>query len=229
MKTRERLAKIALAIAPVLKQVVLAGPPVIEMLITDPTVPQPTTSFAADATLQLLSTAMVDRIGADLKKLGFARTGRTPHGDKWQIGDELGIELIQVRTEDSDPEQVWLEYATLLTLPLAVDESTTVRIAGGPAMLALECSAFSAAAERVFDSEHAERILLLLAGRAEIEREAAAAPPELRTFVATTFGRIAQSDALQLLIERILPDAAALPAIAERVIAKLRRIAALAC
>jgi len=96
-------------------------------------------------------------------------------------------------------------------------------------MLALECSALSAAAGSVFDSEHAERILLLLAGRAEIEREVAAAPPELRAFVAATFARIAQSDSLQLLIERIIPDAATLPEIAARVTAKLRRIAAPAC
>jgi len=100
---RERLGKIALAIAPVLKQVVLAGPPVVDLLLNDPAVPLPPTNFAADATLQLLSTAMVDRIGADLQKLGLVRTGRTPHGDKWQIGDDLSIELIQVRAEDDDP------------------------------------------------------------------------------------------------------------------------------
>ena len=54
-----------------------AGPPVIDLLVNDPEVRGRRSHFAADSTLQLLSTSMVDRLGADLQKLGFSRTGRT--------------------------------------------------------------------------------------------------------------------------------------------------------
>ncbi len=182
-------------------------------------------SFTEDATLQLLSSSMIDRLGLDLQKLGHTRAGRRPNGDRWQLSGGQAVDVIQIHSGDDDPAQVWLEYATLLTLPLSVDAGTTVRIAGGPAMLALECSAYSAAGGSIADSEQVERIVMLVAGRLEIERECAAAPPELRAFLTIQLGRIARSDALPFVIERVLPDTAILPELAARVRDKLRRIA----
>lgn len=223
--TRGRVAAIARAIEPILKRVVLAGPPVIGLLMNDPTIHRPSITFAADSTLRLLSTSMIDRLGIDLQRLGHTRTARTPSGDRWRLSGEHSIDLVQVHADEGDSAQVWLEYATLLTLPLSIDDSTTVRIAGAPAMLALECSTLATAGGPIADSEEAERIVTLVAGRVEIERECAAAPPELRTFLTNALGRLANSDALQFVIERALPDAAIFPALAHRVQAKLRRIA----
>lgn len=225
VSTRERLAITARAIEPILNRVVLAGPPVVDLLMNDPAVRPNALTFAADSTLQLLSTSMIDRLGIDLQKLGLARIGRTARGDRWRVIDQVAIDLIQVRADDGDPAQVWLEYATLLTLPFAVDEGLTYRIAGAPAMLALECSAFASGGGSALDSEEIERVVLLVAGRTEIERECAAAPPELRSYIAGELGRLSKNDTLQLLIQRALPDAATLPALARRVSDRVRRIA----
>jgi hypothetical protein len=224
--TRERVGVAARAIEPILNRVVLAGPPVVELLLNDPMARTPTLTFAADSTFQLLSTSMVDRLGTDLQKLGLSRIGRTATGDRWRVADDMALDLVQVQSDNADPSQIWLEYATLLTLPLRVDDRLTIRIAGAPAVLALECSAFARRGGGALDSEEMERVVTLVAGRMEIERECESAPTELRQFIRTELARLSKSDALQLLIQRALPDAARLAALATRIAQKVRRIAA---
>jgi hypothetical protein len=224
LPVRERVAIAARAIEPILNRVVLAGPPVVELLLTNPAVRVPEVTFSADATLQLLSTSMVDRLAGDLQKLGLTRIGRAAAADRWRISDEIAIDLIQVREDDSDPAQLWLEYATLLTIPFAVDQ-LTVRIAGAPAMLALECAAFTTSGARAVDSEEIERAVLLVAARSEIEKECAAAPPELREMISASFARLACDDTLSLIVQRALPDALLLPALTARVRERMLRIA----
>jgi hypothetical protein len=223
---RDRLTLVARAIEPILNRVVLAGPPVVDLLANDPTVRIPSIAFAADSTLQFLSTSMVDRLGADLKKIGLARIGRTATGNRWQAAEQVALDLIQVRSDNPDPSQVWLEYATLLTLPFAVDDRLVVRIASAPAMLALECAAFARRGGNVLDSEEIERVVTLIAARPAIERECAAAPAELREFIAAELGRLSRNDTLELLVQRVLPDAARLASFTRRVTHTMRRMAA---
>jgi hypothetical protein len=223
--TRSRLVVIATAIEPVLNRVVLAGPPVIDLLLNDPAVCIPQLTYSADSILQLLSTSMVDRIGADLQKLGLTRVGRSANGDRWRVSDDASFDLIQVRADDGDSEQMWLEYATLLTLPFPVGDRITVRITGAPAMLALECVAFANGGFGVLDSEELERAVQLIAGRVEIEKECADAPPEVRTMIASTLAGVAANDSIEFVIQRVLPDSLVLPALVNRVRERIRRIA----
>jgi hypothetical protein len=225
LPARTNLGVVAAAIEPILNRVVLAGPPVVELLVNDRAVRIPQLTFAADAILQLLSTSMVDRLGGDLQKLGLTRVGRSANGDRWRVSGEASFDLIQVRTDDGDSDQVWLEYATLLTLPFVVNDRITVRIAGAPAMLALECAAFEKSRASALDSEELERAVQLIAGRAEIERECTAAPPELRAGIAATLRRVAHNDSIQLIIQRALPDAAIVSALANRIRERMLRIA----
>jgi hypothetical protein len=224
---RNRMAEAARAIQPILNRVVMVGPPVVDLLLNDPAVRTPSLVFAADSTLQLLSTSMIDRLALDLNKLGCARSGRTATSDRWQIAPGLEVELIQVRTGIDDSPQAWLEYATLLTLPFAVDDGLSVRVASAPAVLALECAGFRVRGGSPLDSEEVERMVLLIAARIEIERECAAAPAELRSFVATELARILEHDALHLVLQRALMDAVRLPSLAARVGERIRRIAAM--
>ena len=225
LPTRERLGLLARAIEPILNRVVLVGPPVVELLMTDPAVHAPDLTFAADSTFQLLSTSMIDRLGVDLQKRGLSRIGRAANADRWSASGDIALDLVQVRADDDDTGQAWLEYATLLTLPFAVDGQLLVRIAGAPAMLALELASFGRSGARMLDSEELERVVLLVAGRTETEKECAAAPPELRSMIASSLARLARDDTLETLIQRALPDAALLPALARRVRERILRMA----
>ena len=92
-------------------------------------------------------------------------------------------------------------------------------------MLALECGLFAIGGGRAVDSDALERVVLLIAGRREIEKEWAGAPPELRSFVVPTLAGLVDSDALQILIQRALPDAALLPTLGSRVRERVERMA----
>jgi hypothetical protein len=226
LTVRERVRLTARAIEPILNRVVLAGPSVTALLMTDPAVHAPELTFVADSTLQFLSTSMIDRLGAELQKLGLARIGRAAAVDRWRAADDLTLDLVQVRADDGDPEQVCLEYATLLTLPFTVDGQLVVRIAGAPAVLALECAAYVRSGAPALESEELERAVQLISGRVEIEKECAAAPPELRSIIASSLARLAGGDTLRVLIRRALPDAALLPVLAGRLRDRILRLAA---
>jgi hypothetical protein len=225
LNARGRITAAARAIEPILNRVVLAGPPVVELLTNDPSMSGPLLSFTADQTLRLLATSMVDRLGGDLQKLGLTRTGRAGNSERWRVSDEVEIELMQVRSDDGDPAQLSLEYATLLTLPFGVSDQLTVRIAGAPPMLAIECVDFTASGASALDSEALERAVLVIAGRREIEKEFAAAPAELRAIIVPVLAELGRNDSLELLIQRALPDAAMLPALADRVRDRIVRMA----
>lgn len=225
LPVRERLAIAASAIEPILNRVVLAGPPVSALLMTDPTIHTPNVTFAADSTLQLLSTSMIDRLGVELQKRGLSRIGRSADTDRWRVSDDVTLDLIQVHSDEDDPDQAWLEYATLLTLPFTTDRQNIVRIAGAPAMLALEFASFTRSHARAIESEELERVLLLIAGRPEIEKECSAAPPELRSIIVSSLSRVTRDDTLEILIQRAFPDSVLLPALATRVRERVRRMA----
>ena len=228
MSVEGRLSVAARAIEPILNRVVLVGAPVVELLMNDSAVRTPRLTFGSDSTLQLLSTSMVDRLAADLQKAGLQRVGRAERGDRWRVSADVEIDLIQVRADDSDPTQVRFEYATLLTLPHALDGGTVVRIAGAPAMLAIELAAFETGGGSVLESEELERVVQLIAARKEIETECAAAPGELRSQIASALRPLADGDALPFLIRRALPDAELLPALGVRVRERVIRMARLA-
>jgi len=225
LPARGRVALVARAIEPILNRVVLAGPPVIDLLLDDPRVPTPAFSFASDSTLQLLSTSMVDRLGADLQKLGFSRTGRLRKADRWGLPSGESVELIQVREGQDDPALLALEYATLITMPYNVDDRLVVRIAGAPAMLAIELDSHVRSGASPLDSEEVERAVLLVAGRRDVERECASAPTELRALIVSPLQKLAADDSLQLIVQRVIPDAAFLPALATRVRERIARMA----
>ena len=222
----DRLARLARTAAPILNRVVLGGTIALELLLDDPGVRIPRLNFAEDSVFQLLSTSMIDRLGQDLQKAGFSRVSRGDRSDRWQDGHAVTVDLVQVETDSSTPRQLSLEYATLLTHTLSPDSAPPVRCAAAPAVLAVECASVLPGVASPLESEELERVVHLIAGRRDTERECLAAPAELRAIITPCLAALAASDALHVLLRRALPDAAALPALVTRV---RDRIAAMAC
>ena len=225
MTDTSRVAQLAVSAAPILNRAVLAGPAALELLVNDPTARLPQLNFAADSVFQLLSTSMVDRLGADLQKVGFTRARRTENADRWQHDADVTVDLVQVQTDADTPRQLCLEYATLLTHSVQAGAQPTLRCASAPALLALECASFTPESSRAQDSEELERVVQLIAGRREIETECAAAPAELRVIITQALAALIATDALHMLVRRAIPDTALLPALGKRVRDRVARMA----
>ena len=225
----DRVARAAQAIAPLLNRVVFTGRQVAQLLHTSPFASTPG-SFAADAVLRVLSTATLDRVAADVQRLGLARGQRTVAGDRWIVADGVTVEFIYIAGDDRDPGAIWMEYASLLTM--AVEVGTTerpliVRITGAPALLALDWATVRARNQSPLDSGELEDIVALVAGRDEVVREVAASPAELRHFVAAETRRFLGYDGAEHVMRNAIPGAARLPALVVRASERLRSIAGL--
>jgi hypothetical protein len=227
LANRERLAIAARAIEPLLNRVVFTGRQVAELLATDPVTVAPRATFTSDAVLRVLSTASLDRVAVDLQRLGLRRVAHSATTDRWSVDANVTVEVTYVSGDESDPATIWLEYASLLTMAVDVGDGLSARITGAPALLALDWAAFRSSGESALDSGELEDIIVLVGGRAEVVREVGAAPPELRSFVASETRRFLEYDGAGHVIQCAIPGAKQLPALADRAAERLRSIAAL--
>lgn len=229
LANRDRIAIAARAIEPLLNRVVFTGRQVVPYLETSAVAAVARPTFAADSIVRVLSTGALDRLAADLRRLGLAHGARTATTDRWVVNENVTLDFTFVSEDESDPGTVWLAYASLLTMAVNVgtaEQPLSVRITGAPALVALDWAAYRASGESALDSGELEDIVALVARRAELVREIGAAPLELRTFVAEETRRFLATDSAPHVIRSAVPDARQLPAVAARVMERLRAIAA---
>lgn len=225
ISNRERLAIAARAVEPLLNRIVFTGRQVAPLLATAPVAPRP--SFASDTVLRALSTASLDRIATDLRKLGLRSVGRSAISETWWASSALTLEVACVSGDESDPRMIWLEYASLLTMAADAGNGLQARITGAPALLALDWSAFAASGESPLDSGEVEDIVFLVSSRPELVREVGAAPPELRTFVAAQTRVFLQYGDATHVVRAAVPGADRLPALATMTAERLEALALL--
>ena len=226
LASRDRIAAAARAIAPLLNRVVFTGRQVAPYLETSPLSTGERATFADDAVVRVISTGALDRIAADLLRLGLVRGARSGTNERWKVDESLTLEFTQVSGLETDPGAIWLEYASLLTMAVDVGDGLRARITGAPALLALDWAAFRAGGESPLDSGELEDIIALVAGRSEVVRELAAAPPELRAFVTAETRRFLEYQGAGHVMQSAIPGARHLPALVDRVAERLRSIAA---
>lgn len=231
LASRERVAIAARAIAPLLNRVVFTGRQVIPFLETAPASTGERATFAADAVVRAISTGALDRVAIDLQKLGLARGARSTSSDRWTVNDLVTLELTPVADADLDSGAIWLEYASLLTVAVNLGTATeplSARISGAPALIALDWATFATSGESALDSGEVEDIVALVATRPEVVRELAAAPPDLKSFVAAETRRFLALDCAGRVMQGAIRGADRLPGLIAPVRERLQGIAALA-
>lgn len=230
LASRDRIVIAARAIAPLLNRVVFTGRQVAPLLETSTLPAGPRTAFAGDAIVRVISTGALDRVAADLQRLGLARGARSATSDRWVVDDTVTLEITQAVEGGDDPAATWLEYASLLTMAISIPtpgEPLVARISGAPALLALDWATFTSSRDSPLDSGELEDIVALVSGRAEIVREVAAAPPDLRTFVATETRQFLAYDGAEHVMRKAIRDASRLPGLIAPAVERFRQIAAL--
>jgi hypothetical protein len=229
LSSRELIKIAAGAIEPLLNRVVFSGHHVAGYLMSSVGGPACVSTFTGDDTVSVLASASLDRVAADFQRLGLVRGTRLAASEQWRVDNRVTIELIHVRGDDEAPRAIWLEYASLLTMAVALhegDKQLNVRVTGAPALLALDWSAYLASGENPHDSGELADIMALVAGRGELVHELCAAPPELRDFVASETRRFLEYDGAEHVIRAALPTANRSAAMVQRVAERLRMMVA---
>ena len=217
------LVNVAKAIGPLLNRVVFAGRAAAEVLRTETIVLAPVRR-REDATLRVLTSYSVDRVGTELRSLGLERVQRGPTTDRWRVRDGLEFDLEQVSGDDDQPGMPWIEYALLLTNGFDVGDAVVVRVTAAHALLALLCNDFLAAGQAASDSACAEDLVVLVALRPSVVGECASAPAEIRNVVRRAAAVLLADTGLSFVIARTLPDAAVLHELTQTVVNRIRAL-----
>ncbi|HVT39745.1 MAG TPA: hypothetical protein VHE78_11910 [Gemmatimonadaceae bacterium] len=229
LSSRELIRIAAGAIEPLLNRVVFSGRHVAGYLMSNAAGAAYASTFTSDDTVRVLSAASPDRVAADLQRLGLARGTRTAASEQWRVDDRVTIDLTHVPGDEGERGAIWLEYASLLTMPVAIhdgDKQLNVRITGAPALLALDWSAYLASGETPHDSGELADIVALVAARAELVGELGTSPPELRDFVGGETRRFLKYDGAEHVIRAALPNENRSAAMVQRVAERLGTMAA---
>jgi hypothetical protein len=224
---RDLIQVAAGALEPLLNRIVFTGRHVAEYLTNDALAVRSRSSFTNGETLQLLSTSSLDRVAADLQRLGLTRTGRSATSEQWLVDDHVTLDITHVTGDGNDSLAIWLEYAALLTLSVRLGKDKTgltARISGAPALLALDWERYRVGGESPLDSADLERIIVLAAGRDELAQEVRDAPPELKAFVIGETLRFLKYDGAEHVVRAALPGANRPVAMVRRVLERLHSI-----
>jgi hypothetical protein len=214
---------VALRLAPILYHIVATGKVAADQHITAPLPPR---SSLAERSVRLLSNWTLDRLAPALQAAGWERVQRLESSDRWchPSAPTWSVVIENVAGGGSGAD-AWLEYATLLTTVLPLGEGATLRLSSPVATLALLIAEWQRSGESALDSVPLEDALLLIAGRAELDRELAAAPAELRGFVRGALRTLADCPGLECVMTSAVTGARQQPLLAHRALERLRVLA----
>jgi hypothetical protein len=220
------LERSLVALEPMINRLVFVGRQVTGLLVTHRAALALRPTFSVDAVVIALSYSALDRLMADLARLGLRQEGdRTSRSGRWMAGEGVIVELIASDAHPSGIRGQWHEYALECTLAVPLG-TRTVRVAGAPAFLALKLAAFAERGLRAGAPDvDLEDVLAVVNGRSNLEREVAAAPAEVRRFIRDQLAALVSRTDADSVLDAHIPDAARFPQLAVASLERLRRLA----
>jgi hypothetical protein len=227
--SRHRIEQLAARLGTLQSRVIFAGECALGFLLTNRGIAQLARPVRSNPVVAVVAYGSPDRLGAELRLLGLQPDRSLMPADSWQTPDGTRLELISPEgwTKIENP---WYQFVLECTLQIQPKQGPAFRTAGAPAFLATHL--FGIDTRHVEGtapgwSSRMEDIVLLAIGRRELEREMAAAPPDVRAHVRDSLEPfLLGADALAFVYE-FLPRAVRSPLAAQRVLGTLRRIAGL--
>jgi predicted nucleotidyltransferase len=181
----QRLALVAQALGGLRERVVFIGGAIAPLLHTDPPFRRARITSDVDAIIATVSYADAQRVQDELVRLGFRRNlADARHAHRWMAGG-IPFDLVpageHLGATGGLPDRLAVETAVSTTLTPGL----TIRHASGPGFLALKWAAYQdRGLKDPLYSDDLLDILALLASRPRILEEVAAAPSDLRAYVA---------------------------------------------
>ena len=224
-----RVEQLAARLGTLQNRLIFAGDCALSFLLTNRGIARLPRPMQSNAILSVIGYGSPDRLGAELRQLGLQADRSQLPADCWRTNDGTRLELIT--PEGWTPvENPWYQFVLECTLQIQPTQGPAFRVSGAAAFLATHlfgCEAYCDAGTASEWSRRMEDVVLLVIGRSEVEREMAAAPPDVRAHVRTSLEPLLGSAEALAIVHRVMPRAIRSPLAAHRTLNRLRRIAGL--
>lgn len=225
---RDALTRLARRLGPLAEELVFVGGRIAELLATDPPGERIRPTDDSDCICRATTLSAYHRLGERLREAGF--TGDVSPGApicRWRC-DAEPVDVMPVEGAVFGFRNSWFAHAVADTMPIELEPGLTIRIAAAPPFLAMKWEAFGdRGGSAWYGDADVEDIVHVVSGRPGIVDEVAAAPPELRAFVAAQTRRLLDAGVAEAVIGGALPDVWQLPGLIDAVRRRFEAIAAL--
>lgn len=187
----ELLTSIATAMGELREQVVFVGGCATGLLITQPNVADARATEDVDAIVEVASLVAYHVLTRQLMKLGFKQTmaDNTPPF-RW-FWNRMQLDLVPLDEKVLGFANRWYKPGFDAAINATLPSGLRLRHLSAPYVMATKLEAYKDRGNNdVYLSHDLEDIISVVDGREELLQELAAAPPEVRSFVANTFKSI---------------------------------------
>ena len=226
---QRRVVQLAALLGVLQNRVIFAGECALDFLLTKHSIAQIARPARSNPVVSLVAYGSPDRLGVELRQLGLQPDGGRTGADLWRTPDGGRLELIAPEGWQAVANP-WYQYVLECTLQIQPGHGPAFRVAGAPAFLATQLHGAGVNQRtRKFLSGYSwlEDTVLLALGRRELEREMAAAPPDVRAHIRDSLQPLLFGDEPLATVHALLPRAVRSPLAAQRALGTLRRIAGL--
>jgi predicted nucleotidyltransferase len=210
---RDLLVRTARRLAPLLGELVLVGGHVAELLVTDPAATRVRPTDDVDVVVRVATRAQYHVWEERLQRLGFSpdASAGAPICRR-RSSDGLVLDVMPTDEQILGFSNRWYPLAVDTAEWITLDGDLRIRAASAPAFLATKWVAFKQrGAGDAMDSHDFEDIVMVIAGRPSVVDEIAAAPDEVRTWLAERTRAFLEGRWAEDAIEGALPDARLVP------------------
>jgi predicted nucleotidyltransferase len=183
----EMVQKVARALGPLIDEVVVVGGTVPSLLVTDPAAPpvRPT----KDVDLVVNSQGRQDHATFEerLRNRGFQI--QAPPACRYGIADVL-VDIMTTTPVAGGFSDRWYAEAFATAAPARLPDGSTIRVIRSPLFLATKLNAWRDRGNGDYYAQDLEDILAVIDGRSVLLDEIRQSSPEVRTFLADSFGQL---------------------------------------
>jgi predicted nucleotidyltransferase len=181
----DRVAAVAVELGDFVAQVVFIGGSIAPLLQTDPPFPEARVTTDVDGVAATSTYSDAHRLSEELVRRGFRQAIEdAAHIHRWIGPSGIPFDLVPAGEHWSGSGNPWDVIAIETAVEIRLTDDVTIRHVSAPAFLAQKFAAHcDRGAKDPLGSHDLEDILALLASRAHIADEVAAAPEILRAYV----------------------------------------------
>ncbi|MFM7206391.1 MAG: hypothetical protein ACKO4T_06975 [Planctomycetaceae bacterium] len=217
------LLRVVRRLAPLLDRFVFLGGAVTELLISETGAPGTRQTKDVDLVIDVVNRGEYsESLRGQLVSLGLSEDIRRGAPVCRWVLDDMIIDIMPTRGDILGFSCEWYQFAYDSALPYRLPDGTAIRLVTPACFLATKLAAFG---DRGRHDPHAshdlEDLITVIDGRGEIVADLAAAPADLRAYVADRLSQLlARPDASPLIAAHLMPDSASqdrLPIVVDRI------------